>query len=237
VKNSYIICLTIAPVFFAASIYLILSRIIVHYGIHHARISPKAISLTFMGCDFIALVLQATGGAIADTAGTPEVSHQGTHIMVGGLGFQVLSLLLFIALAVEFALNVRRDRGVEKQGVNGRSERSFKRFLVGMSHRFLPKHGTDKKGTALALTTLFILTRSSFRVAELAKGFGSKLANEEVPFMILEGAMIVLATASMTAFHPGRAFGEKWVDAGWSWKKGDVESNRGNSELSASSQS
>jgi hypothetical protein len=55
--------------------------------------------------------------------------------------------------------------------------------------------------------------------------------------MILEGAMIVLATASMTAFHPGRAFGEKWVDAGWSWKKGDVESNRGNSELSASSQS
>lgn len=62
--------------------------------------------------------------------------------MVGGLGFQVLSLLLFIALALEFALNVRRDRrrivrathpGMEKQGVNGRSESSFKRFLVGMS--------------------------------------------------------------------------------------------------------
>jgi hypothetical protein len=132
---SYIICLTIAPVFFAASIYLILSRIIVHYGIHHARISPKAISLTFMSCDFIALVLQATGGAIADTSSTPQGSHVGTHIMVGGLGFQVLSLLLFIALAVEFALNVRRDRRVEKQqqGINGKSERSFKRFLVGMS--------------------------------------------------------------------------------------------------------
>jgi uncharacterized membrane protein YecN with MAPEG domain len=138
---SYIICLTIAPVFFAASIYLILSRIIVHYGIHHARISPKAISLTFMSCDFIALVLQATGGAIADTASTPQGSHVGTHIMVGGLGFQVLSLLLFIALAVEFALNVRRDRRIarvahprmEKQDVNGRSERSFQRFLVGMS--------------------------------------------------------------------------------------------------------
>jgi hypothetical protein len=133
---SYIICLTIAPVFFAASIYLILSRIIVHYGIHHARISPKTISLTFMSCDFIALLLQATGGAIADTAGTAKGSDQGTHIMVGGLGFQVLSLLLFIALAGEFALNVRRDSRMEKnqQGVNGRSERSFKRFLVGMSH-------------------------------------------------------------------------------------------------------
>jgi hypothetical protein len=130
----YIICLTIAPVFFAASIYLILSRIIVHYGTQHARISPKAISLTFMSCDFIALLLQATGGAIADTAGTPEESHVGTHIMVGGLGFQVLSLLLFVALAGEFAGNVRRDgKGEKKQGGNGRSERSFKRFLVGMS--------------------------------------------------------------------------------------------------------
>jgi len=37
--------------------------------------------------------------------------------------------------------------------------------------------------------------------------------------MILEGAMIVLATAIMTVFHPGRAFGAKWKDAGWSWKK------------------
>jgi hypothetical protein len=142
---SYIICLTIAPVFFAASIYLILSRIIVHYGIHHARISPKAISITFMMCDFIALLLGSVGGAIADTASTQKLSNQGTHIMVGGLGFQALSLLLFVALAGEFALNVRRDRRVARvmnprlalekraEGVNGRSERSFKRFLVGMS--------------------------------------------------------------------------------------------------------
>jgi hypothetical protein len=73
--------------------------------------------------------------------------------------------------------------------------------------------------TAWALATIFILTRSCFRVAELAKGFGGKLANQQVPFMILEGAMIVLATATMTIYHPGHAFGDKWDDAGWSWKK------------------
>lgn len=37
--------------------------------------------------------------------------------------------------------------------------------------------------------------------------------------MILEGAMIALATTTMTIFHPGRAFGAKWKDAGWNWKK------------------
>ena len=56
--KSYLICITIGPVFFTAAIYLMLSRIIVHYGRQHARISPKAISLTFMTCDFIALLLQ-----------------------------------------------------------------------------------------------------------------------------------------------------------------------------------
>ena len=35
--------------------------------------------------------------------------------------------------------------------------------------------------------------------------------------MVFEGAMIVLATATLTLFHPGRAFGARWPDAGWSW--------------------
>jgi hypothetical protein len=69
------------------------------------------------------------------------------------------------------------------------------------------------------LATIFILTRSIFRVAELAKGFQSKLANEEIPFMVLEGGMIILATTCLTIAHPGRALGEKWGDAGWKWGK------------------
>lgn len=41
--------------------------------------------------------------------------------------------------------------------------------------------------------------------------------------------MIILATSVMTVFHPGWAFGTKWADAGWSWKKdrrADVEAAR-----------
>jgi hypothetical protein len=76
---------------------------------------------------------------------------------------------------------------------------------------------------ALILATFFILTRSCFRVAELSKGFGGKLANEEIPFRSLEGSMVSLATILMTAFHPGRALGAKWHDAGWNWKKGQID--------------
>lgn len=57
---------------------------------------------------------------------------------------------------------------------------------------------------------MFILIRSAFRVAELAHGFDGKLANEEVPFMILEGGMMILAIFLMTAFHPGRYCAQEW---------------------------
>jgi hypothetical protein len=61
-----------------------------------------------------------------------------------------------------------------------------------------------------AFAFLFILIRSCFRVAELAHGFEGKLANEEVPSMILEGGMMILAVFLMTAFHPGRYCAQEW---------------------------
>jgi hypothetical protein len=89
----------------------------------------------------------------------------------------------------------------------------------------------------MSLATVLILTRSCFRVADLAKGFSSELANEEIAFMILEGTMIILTTSIMTIFHPGSAFRTKWVDAGWSWKKileYDVEPARGSDSVPSS---
>jgi hypothetical protein len=149
---SYIICLTIGPVFFSAAIYITLSRIIVHYGPQYSRFSPKAVSLTFMTFDFVALVLQAVGGAIADTAENEKDSDAGTHIMVAGLTFQVLCLLLFIGVAAEFAFRVTSNKvfsdkvtrdqetfqsSTEATSDNGKfnknSERSFKLFLLGAS--------------------------------------------------------------------------------------------------------
>lgn len=56
----------------------------------------------------------------------------------------------------------------------------------------------------------FILIRSCFRVAELAHGFQGKLANEEIPFMILEGGMMIGAIILMTIFHPGCYIGKDW---------------------------
>ena len=60
-----------------------------------------------------------------------------------------------------------------------------------------------------------ILIRSSFRVAELSGGFHGSLWNDQVSFMVLDGAMVSLAAIGLTVFHPGRAFQGTWLAADW----------------------
>lgn len=63
-----------------------------------------------------------------------------------------------------------------------------------------------------------IFVRSVFRVAELSEGFGGKLANQQVTFMILEGAMIVVACVCLTGSQPGLVFGTLWKEMGFNEK-------------------
>jgi hypothetical protein len=64
----YLVCLTIAPAFLSACIYLCLARIIVVYGETLSRFKPRFYTIVFCTCDFISLLLQAIGGAIASIA-------------------------------------------------------------------------------------------------------------------------------------------------------------------------
>ncbi|KAH7323645.1 RTA1 like protein-domain-containing protein [Rhexocercosporidium sp. MPI-PUGE-AT-0058] len=206
-----IICITIAPVFFTAALYLTFSRVIAHHGIHNSRLSPKTYTIGFIASDVLALVLQSAGGAIAETANDRATSKAGTNIMVGGLAFQVASLVVFGALAAEFFWRVKTDRN-HIRATN---------WAYGVPEK--PAGDIDGLKTflyACTFATGLILIRSCFRVAELVDGFRSKLANDEVLFMTLEGAMIILATLILTFFHPGRYFRrEMWKESGWSGLK------------------
>ncbi|KAH8775942.1 RTA1 like protein-domain-containing protein [Hyaloscypha finlandica] len=127
-----IICLTLAPVFFTAGIYLTLSRVIMHYGPQHSRLTPKTYTITFICSDFIALVLQSAGGGIADQGSlSASTRNGGVHLMVAGLPFQVLSILIFMDLCAEFFRRVKKDRTPIGSGWATRdaASRHFKLFI------------------------------------------------------------------------------------------------------------
>ena len=56
---------------------------------------------------------------------------------------------------------------------------------------------------ALSIATLAMLTRCTFRIAELSSGFKGEIWYNEVDYMAMEGAMIALCVILMTVGHPG----------------------------------
>lgn len=190
----YLICLTIAPAFLSAAIYLCFSRIVVVYGAKISYLRPKTYTYVFIAGDFIALLLQAAGGGI--TASSKGNTQQiGINIMIAGVSWQVFSLAVFAALAADFAVRVRRapTSAFNRQYESLRSSTKFKVFLI-----------------SLGVATLTIFIRSVFRCAELSGGFNGSLANNEVTFMVLEGAMISVAVLALTISHPGLVWQGEW---------------------------
>ena len=72
---------------------------------------------------------------------------------------------------------------------------------------------------ALVIATITILIRCCFRVAELHAGYEGSVANNEVLYMVLEGAMMLTAVASLTAGHPGLTLGSIWQANGFHFRK------------------
>jgi hypothetical protein len=123
--------LTIAPVFFTAAIYICFTRIIVLYGTENALFRPKTYMILFITSDIFSLVLQAVGGAIADTANTHSLVMTGIHLMVAGLAFQVFSLAVFALLCAHYAWRVHKN-GNRPQGFVS-SEGKLRLFLWSKS--------------------------------------------------------------------------------------------------------
>lgn len=199
-----LIPLTIAPALLTAGIYLCLGRVIVAIGSENSRLKPKMYTYVFVGFDLLSLVLQAIGGGIAATARDSKGSRNGTNIMIGGLICQVVFMAIFFVVWGDFALRTRRAK------LSGSLARTQPPLYEGLratkAFRFFQ--------WSLFLATVLIFVRCIYRVAELWDGFSGHLANDEATFMVFEGPMIILAVASMTAFHPGRVFGNLFVPAG-----------------------
>jgi len=200
-QNPFLIqicCLTFAPAFLAAGIYLCLSRIVVVFGSDISRIPPKWYTYIFVVCDFFSLLLQSAGGGMAAIASNNNKSPQpGTNVMLVGLSFQVVTLILFMLLCAEYGWRVvqrlRSGAQLDPTHAKLRQSKRFKAFLC-----------------ALAISTTCILIRSIFRVVEMAQGWEGQLAADQTLFFILEGVMVAVAVGILNVFHPGYCFADAY---------------------------
>lgn len=215
-----ICCLTIAPAFLAGGIYLCLRRIVYTFGPSNSRIAPETYTRLFIPCDVISLILQAAGGALASISShNGNSTKTGDNIMIAGLSFQVLTLLVFIGVSVDFALNVMKRYKAMGEAAFDQAE-EVKRVRGSMMF----------KGClgALGLATICIFWRSVFRVAELSRGWDGPLMKRQDLFIGFEGVMIVVAVLVLNVFHPSVCFGG--MMDGKVGRKGNVEVLEGGRE-------
>jgi hypothetical protein len=130
---------------------------------------------------------QATG---AQRDSRKKMFDAGNNIMIAGLVFQVITLLVFVVLAVDFAFRTKRSRIVSHSRDEG--------LLASLPFRGML--------AALTLSTFCIFVRCVFRVAELSGGWSGPIMGRQDLFIGLEGVMISVAVLAMVLFHPNLCF-------------------------------
>ncbi|KAG8732328.1 hypothetical protein FRC12_019332 [Ceratobasidium sp. 428] len=192
------ICTTIiAPSFMTAAMFLILPKIINELGPQYSRMSPRLYSIIFITADVSALVIQAVGGALASIADTLEGANQGSHIMLAGIIIQLVAVVLFTLLGVEFVTRYSRNRPARKVPVS--VEQEFQKF----SGWDAVSRGVVWMLVGLTIATVFIVIRSVYRTIELTDGWNGTIISTEKWFNWFDGMPIFVAMATFNVFHPG----------------------------------
>ncbi|CAI7580593.1 unnamed protein product [Penicillium glandicola] len=174
--------LIIAPTFFTAGIYILLGRFIQLLGRESSFIKPSLYLWIFCTCDVVSLVIQAIGGGMAsgeaDKVGGDTAT--GTHIMVAGIVFQLVSITIFVVCAVDFIRRTVR-----------------KRLLQSVTGSVMPLFA------AMILSIVCIYIRSIYRTIELSQGWDGYLITHESYFVALDGVMMVISVGVFNLLHPG----------------------------------
>ncbi|KAF4457377.1 hypothetical protein F53441_706 [Fusarium austroafricanum] len=186
-KNPYIIqsiLLLLGPALLAASIYMVLGRLIRLLDADDLSvISPKWLTKVFVAGDVMSFLAQSAGGGMLATAKDKNAVKRGENIIVGGLGIQIIFFGFFVIVTLIFHLRISRNPTQKSQEI----ATPWKKLLF-----------------VLYAASLFILVRSVFRVAEYIMGKDSELQSKEFYIYIFDALLMSLVVISLNWFHPSR---------------------------------
>jgi hypothetical protein len=172
------VTLIIAPSFFSAALYVVFGLIVHIVGRQYSILAPKWYTIIFVICDLISLIVQAVGGGQAAVATkTNADTTNGTHIMVAGICFQMLTMSIYVLLVVIYIFRVSK--------ADVKLTEKIKVFLFGMG-----------------IITLMIFIRCIYRTVELLGGWSGYIITHEVYFACLDGLPMVIAFIAFNIFHP-----------------------------------
>ncbi|KAH7126449.1 RTA1 like protein-domain-containing protein [Dactylonectria estremocensis] len=185
IQNSFIL---LAPVLFAASIYMVLRRVILQvHGEAHSIIPVKWLTKIFVLGDLLSFMVQ---GSAAGLMATGDNAEMGQNIVIGGLFIQIAIFGFFMATTLVFQLRMRRAPTAESED---------------------PSNPWESRIYMLHSCSALVMVRSTFRVVEFIMGHDGYLLAHEWPLYVFDS---VLMFAVMVIFFsqypaPGKLRGWK----------------------------
>lgn len=175
------IFLVIPPVFFAASLYMVYSRIVraVH-GDNFSLISPRWTTRIFVIGDLTCLNIQSGGSGLL---AHPDVASIGTYIIVSGLILQALIFVGFMYCCLVF--NNRFRAHIAEAGATSN----------------IPWQSSLNM---LYTTSVAILVRNIYRVVEFIMGQHGYLLETEWPLYVFDGALMLLVMVCFYVWYPSQ---------------------------------
>jgi hypothetical protein len=177
--------LLVAPALFAASIYMILGRLMRVIGAeHHSLIPIKWLTKVFVTGDVLSFVLQGAGGGIM-SSGTLDMMHLGEHVVIGGLWVQIAFFSMFVCVAVLLHVRILREPTIKAETLTRDG-----------------RHGWMTLLKILYAASALILVRSIFRVIEYIQGNAGYLLRNEVWLYLFDGVLMLTAIVLFNIVHP-----------------------------------
>ncbi len=105
-KIVQVLCILLAPVLFAAAIYMTLDRVVrATAGERYSMLRSTWITKIFVGSDVMCFVTQAIGAGVIAAGGSTAL---GGNIVLGGLILQIVVFAFFVCVGAVFHLRLRQ---------------------------------------------------------------------------------------------------------------------------------
>lgn len=194
-KNPYIIqsiLLLLGPTLFAASIYMILGRLVVLLEADsYSMIRPRWLTKVFVLGDLLSFFAQGGGGGMLTQAKSADDVKKGENIIIGGLFIQILFFGFFMIVALVF-----------HRRISNRPTRAALSIIAPWQQLIY----------VLYISSGLIMVRSIYRVAEYVMGSEGVLMSKEYYLYCLDALPMLLVALSYNYFHPGRVINKNSQD-------------------------
>ncbi|OQD95511.1 hypothetical protein PENSOL_c020G07133 [Penicillium solitum] len=178
----------LAPSLFAASIYMILGRIIrLLDGDSKSLIRATRLTKIFVLGDVLAFFMQSGGGGIMSSAKSASSLKLGEDVIIVGLIVQIIFFGFFIVVSVIFH---KRMAGDPTSAAMATSVDWHRYMLV------------------LYFASALIMIRCLYRVIEYIQGSTGFLQSHEYFAYIFDAALMLLVTIIFLVFHPSQIISE-----------------------------